>query len=115
MRVFRIAVAVFAVILIVVGAMTAISPIPFGLPLVVLGFVLLATSSPATLRWMRRRWGWLDRRFRWLQERAPARMRERLRRTDPYPDQEDDEETEDDGSPAAEDAAAVARRLLKRA
>ena len=94
MTFFKVILTIFALILILVGLVTAITPIPFGLPLVLIGFLMLATISPATLRFIRRRWGWLDRRLRWLQKKLPKSMTRSLKRSDPYP--EDEEEEHDD-------------------
>jgi hypothetical protein len=94
--------------------LTAITPVPFGLPLVVLGLVILATVSPATLRWVRRRWGWLNKRFLWLQDRAPAFLRKKLERTDPDAEKKKSENEKEDDTPP-NDKAATARRLLERA
>ena len=111
MTIFRIAVAIFSLLLIFFGLVTAITPIPFGLPLVLIGFLLLATSSPTTLKFIRKRWGWLDRRLRWFQRNWPRRMTRALRRSDPYPDEddEDDEATESGRRDAAMRGAAHRR------
>lgn len=93
MTIFKFILTIFALILILVGIVTAITPIPFGLPLILIGFLMLATISPATLRFIRRRWGWLDRRLKWLQKKLPRWMTRSLRKSDPYPE---DEEKEDD-------------------
>ncbi len=92
MTFFKFVLTVFAVLLILVGLVTAITPIPFGLPLVIIGFLMLATISPATLRFVRRRWRWLDRRLRWLQKKLPKWMTRSLRKSDPYPEEEETEE-----------------------
>ncbi|MEO1251492.1 MAG: hypothetical protein AAFW81_03995 [Pseudomonadota bacterium] len=129
MRLFRLAVGVFALLMIIAGAATAVTPIPFGLPLVILGFLLLATASPAMLKWLRTRWRWLNRRLLWLEKKLPRWMTGPLRRTDPHieedeargDDEEQDDYGQDDDERRGEDAAsppdraAIARRLLKRA
>ncbi len=99
MTFFKFLLTVFALILIVVGAITAITPIPFGLPLVIIGFLMLATISPATLRFLRRRWGWLDRRLRWMQKKLPNWMTRSLKRSDPYPEDEEEEDGEEEETP----------------
>jgi len=91
MTIFKFLVVVFAFVLIFVGVLTAITPVPFGLPLILIGFLLLATVSPATLRFIRRRWGWLDDRLRWLQRKLPRSITRSLRRSDPYPEKEDED------------------------
>lgn len=95
MNFFRVLIAIFALIMIAVGMVTAITPIPFGLPLVVIGFLLLATASPATLKFIRKRWRWLDRRLVWLQEKLPRSMTRSLRRSDPNTDEDEDMPEED--------------------
>ena len=98
MTFFKFLVVVFAFILIAVGMVTAITPIPFGLPLVFIGFLLLATVSPATLRYIRRRWRWLDQRLKWLQKKLPRWMTRSLRRSDP----DNEDESEPDGATSKE-------------
>lgn len=114
---FRTLVAIFAVIMIVVGLATAVTPIPFGLPLVILGFFLFASAAPAVLRKLRRRWRWLDRRLRWLERKLPRWMTRALRDTDPdaQDDAQDDaqhEEPSDERDVAR--AAQPARRGARR-
>ncbi len=111
MTVFKIILVIFAFILIFVGVLTAITPVPFGLPLVLIGFLILATVSPATLRFVRRHWGWLDRRLKWLQRKLPRWMTRSLRKSDPHPDEEEKEKEEDEETePAApSDSASRAR------
>lgn len=95
MKLFRLAISFFALCMIFFGVITAISPIPIGLPLVIIGFALLATASPNSLKWWRRRWGWLDRRLVWMQEHLPRRTARALRRSDPnVPEEEKEEEVE---------------------
>ncbi len=106
MTFFKFLVVLFAFILIIVGFLTAITPIPFGLPLIIIGFLMLATVSPATLRFIRRRWGWLDRRLRWLQRILPRWMTRSLRRSDPYPEKEDEDEDETEDNDGAEERRA---------
>ncbi len=115
MTFFKFLVVVFAFVLIGVGLITAITPVPFGLPLILIGFLLLATVSPATLRAVRRRWKWLDRRLKWLQKKLPHWMTRSLRRSDPDPD--DGENNDDDATPtksAKRDQAGIAGILRRR-
>lgn len=45
------------------GLVAAFSPLPFGAPLVILGFLTIAAANPAArplLRRLRRRWRWFD-------------------------------------------------------
>lgn len=79
----RILVTILASVLIVVGIVWTISPLPFGFVLVVLGVLLLAAAAPVVLRWFRRRWRWLDRKLARLQEILPRWLARHLRRSDP--------------------------------
>lgn len=75
-----------AILLIVAGMVLWISPIPVGLPMIVLGlFMLLAVNRRAVrlARRLRRRLGWLDRAFRFAEDRAGERIGRTLRRTRP--------------------------------
>ncbi|MEM9170888.1 MAG: hypothetical protein AAGC56_14700 [Pseudomonadota bacterium] len=97
MVIFNVLVGVFAVILIVVGALAAFTPIPFGILFIAIGLVLLSTVAPPVRHWLkgvRRRWKWLNRQLRRLQKSAPAWIGDALRKSDPDPDEPD--ETEDD-------------------
>ncbi len=119
MTIFRFIVAAFAIVLILIGMVTAITPVPLGLPLIFVGFLLLATISPATLRFIRRRWGWLDRRLKWLQRKLPRWMTRSLRKSDPHPDKdeeekEEDEETANDDLRSNEGLADILRRRGRR-
>ncbi len=80
--VFRIAVTIFAVFLILFGIVWTISPIPFGIVVVALGFLLLATVAPAEIRWVRRRWRWFDKAMHKLEEKLPEWIAKRLRVSD---------------------------------
>lgn len=94
MMVFRIAVSLFALLLIGFGLVLTISPIPFGFVLVVIGFLLFATVAPAEVRWLRKRWRWFDRAMHALEKRLPEWIARRLRVSD-YDHSEDEEGTED--------------------
>ncbi len=117
MTFFKIILVIFAFILILVGVVTAITPVPFGLPLIIIGFLMLATISPATLRFIRRRWGWLNRRLKWLQKKLPRWMTRSLRKSDPFPEDEDKndggEDAPDDGE--TRDDSRLADILRRRA
>lgn len=80
--VFRVAVTAFALFLIVFGLIWTISPIPFGIIIVALGFFLLVTVAPAEIRWVRRRWRWFDRMMHKLETRLPEWIAKRLRASD---------------------------------
>ena len=92
MPLFRIALTVFAVAMIVFGFITMISPIPFGFIFILLGFFILTVVAPAFVRWFRRRWRWLDRRMDALEKRLPKWAAKHLRRSDPDPEDEDTDE-----------------------
>ncbi len=94
MMVFRIAVSLFALLLIGFGLVLTISPIPFGFVLVVIGFLLFATVAPAEVRWLRKRWRWFDRAMHALEKRLPEWIARRLRVSD-YDHSEDEEGPED--------------------
>ena len=85
-------VAIFAILLILVGLVAAISPIPFGLLFILLGLILLGVVIPPmrpVLRGMRRRWGWLDDRLDELQEELPEGIADPLRESDPCEEDQD--------------------------
>lgn len=90
MIVFRIAVSVFALLLIGFGVVLTISPIPFGFVIVIVGFLLFVTVAPAEVRWLRKRWRWFDRAMHGLENRLPEWIAKRLRVSD-YDHDEDDE------------------------
>ncbi|HXI86294.1 MAG TPA: hypothetical protein VNH64_02465 [Parvularculaceae bacterium] len=79
---FRIALVIFAALLIVAGAALTISPVPFGFVLVLIGLLLLAAVAPAFIRWVRRHWPWFDRQMRRLEKRLPKWLAKPLRNTD---------------------------------
>ncbi|MEM9705734.1 MAG: hypothetical protein AAF850_06605 [Pseudomonadota bacterium] len=84
----------FAITLIVVGVLTAFSPVPFGILFIAIGLVLLSTVAPPVrdaLRNLRRRWRWLDRRLDDAQDTLPDRLSDPLRATDPEDEDEADE------------------------
>lgn len=83
---YRFVLIPFAVILIVLGSLFLLTPIPFGIPLLGIGGVILIGSSAAAARWLQRRrsgGGWLDRALRWLEARLPASLSAIFRRTRP--------------------------------
>lgn len=82
MIVFRLAVSLFAVLLILFGLVWTISPIPFGILIVILGFLLLLAAAPGEIRWLRKRWRWFDRAMHGLEKRLPNWIAKRLRATD---------------------------------
>ncbi|MCB2099030.1 MAG: hypothetical protein KDE05_15475 [Parvularculaceae bacterium] len=94
MIVFRIAVSIFALLLIGFGVVLTISPIPFGIVLVILGFLLFVSAAPAEVRWLRKRWRWFDRMMHRLEDRLPEWIAKRLRASDYDHDKEDGVEPE---------------------
>ncbi len=94
---FRIAVSIFALLLMGFGVVLTISPIPFGLILVVIGFLLFVTAAPAEVRWLRRRWRWFDRMMHGLEKRLPEWMAKRLRASDYDHEEEERKERAEEG------------------
>lgn len=80
---FRIALTALAVAMIFFGFIVMIAPTPFGFILVILGFLLLASVSPATVRGMRKHWRWFDRKLTALEKRSPRWVAKILKRTKP--------------------------------
>lgn len=96
---YRLAVQLVALVLIVVGLILFPLPIPFGLALIVIGLAMLVSSSPATARWLkgiRRRNRGTDRAIRTIETGLPEVLAGPLRTTDP--DQPDDEPADVDGN-----------------
>lgn len=90
MIIFRFAVTLFAIFLILFGLVWTISPIPFGIVFLFLGFLLLLSAAPGEIRWLRKRWRWFDRVMHGLEKRLPNWIAKRLHDTD-YEHDEDDE------------------------
>lgn len=78
---FKFLVTLFAIILIIVGAIMTPTPVPFGIIFVIIGFFLLAAVSPDLMRWLRRRWGWLDRQLIKLERKLPRWLARQLRKS----------------------------------
>ena len=60
----RIVTSLIGAVLIIYGTIAAISPLPAGVPLVVLGLVMIAAANPAArplIRRMRTKWSWFDK------------------------------------------------------
>jgi len=75
-----------SILLILAGMIVAPLPIPFGIPMIVIGITILIAHSPMAARAfanLRRRWTRFDDWIRFLEEKAPAIMAEPLRRTRP--------------------------------
>ena len=97
--IFRIAVAIFALLLIALGILLTPSPIPFGIIIIAIGVALLVTAAPGFVRWLRNHWKWLDRQMHRLEGVLPEFMAKHLRRTDVNHDTDDqtDDANEEDG------------------
>jgi hypothetical protein len=87
---FRFAVALFAIAMILLGAVLTPSPLPFGIVLIVLGLLLLATVAPAFVRFLRKTFRWFDKAMHWLEDHLPAFIARPLKVTD-FEHPEDDE------------------------
>lgn len=73
-----------AVFMLVGGAIFLPLPIPFGAPMLAIGFVMLIAASPAFAKLVvssRRRWPRFNRMLNWIEERAPKGIAAILRRT----------------------------------
>lgn len=103
----RVIIAILALLLIVVGVVAAISPIPLGVVMIAVGLIMLSFVAPPVrgfVRWLRRRWKWLDHRLDDAQETLPESIAEPLRESDP-PDEED-EDAGEDNDPGTDDVRA---------
>lgn len=82
----RIVTSLVGAVLIVYGVVAALSPLPAGVPLVVLGIVMIALANPAArplVRRMRIKWKWFDRLVRTLGRRGPAGIKTVVEATRP--------------------------------
>lgn len=76
----------FAIILIAVGCLFWLTPIPGGVPAMAIGFALLIYSSERAARLIL---NWrinnvrFNKAFIWIEDMAPARLGDTLRRTKP--------------------------------
>ncbi len=85
----RIATTLSGIVLIIYGAIAAISPLPLGVPLIVLGFIMIAGANPAArplIRWMREHWRWFDFLVGHIARRSPRRFKDVLEETAPNRD-----------------------------
>lgn len=92
LAVFKIALALFAVLLIAAGLLLSVSPAPFGFVLALIGFFLLAAVAPSFIRWIRRRWRWFDRQMHKIEKRLPKWLAKPLRDTNYDREEEADED-----------------------
>ncbi len=82
----RIATTVAGLVLIIYGVIAAISPLPLGVPLVILGLFMIAGANPAfrpVIRYVRRNWRWFDKLVRMIAPRARGAVRTVIAETDP--------------------------------
>ena len=82
----RIVTSLVGFVLIVYGVIAAISPLPAGVPLVVLGIIMIALANPAArplVRRMRRKWRWFDKLVRFAGKRGPKNIRVVVEETTP--------------------------------
>ncbi len=78
--------AALGVILFIYGVIAAISPLPVGLPLAVIGVAMIAVAVPAfrpVFRRLRARWSWFNVLIHKAKERSPQSVREVIEETDP--------------------------------
>jgi Sec-independent protein secretion pathway component TatC len=84
---WRIVTIPFALVLLVVGAILAPTPIPVGVPMMALAIFLLVGSSKSALRSVRRvrrRWKGLDQALTVLETRTAGTIARTFRRSRPH-------------------------------
>ena len=82
----RIVTSLVGFVLIVYGVIAAISPLPAGVPLIVLGIIMIALANPAArplVRRMRRQWRWFDKLVRFAGKRGPRDIQAVVEETEP--------------------------------
>ncbi|MCD7059328.1 hypothetical protein [Pelagibacterium xiamenense] len=82
----RLVLVPFALVLLIVGAILAPTPIPFGIPMVALAlFILIGTSKTALrlVRRTRRRWDWLDDALAALEQKSEGTVARTFKRSRP--------------------------------
>ncbi|GAB4529627.1 MAG: hypothetical protein Kow00133_18410 [Amphiplicatus sp.] len=83
----RLATSVLGAAFILYGIAAAVSPLPAGVVLIVVGLLMIALANPAArplIRAMRRRWRWFDRLVEAAGKRAPERVKSVVEETDPH-------------------------------
>ena len=103
----RILTTLIAIILIVYGVIAAISPLPLGVPLVVLGLIMIAGAVPAArpvIRHFRERWRWFDVIVEEIEKRSSGRFKKVFDDIEPE-DHHTSEEKPDHENPKAKSAA----------
>lgn len=100
----RFVTTIVGIVVFVYGVIAAISPLPLGLPLIVLGLLMIAAANPAArplIRSMRRRWRWFDFLVRKAARHSPKQFQETIEETDPGPERNEENaeenERQDDG------------------
>lgn len=91
----RIVTSLIGFVLIVYGVIAALSPLPAGVPLLVLGLIMIAGANPAArpiIRKMRARWRWFDKLVRLIGERGSSDIKDVVEET--RPDAENEQATE---------------------
>lgn len=84
----RIATTVVGIFLLIYGVIAAVSPLPLGVPLIVLSLLMIAGANPAMrpyIRKGRRKWKWFDTLIRSVARRSPKRFEEVVKATEPGP------------------------------
>lgn len=82
----RIAASAIGVILILYGIVAAVSPLPFGVILIIVGFLMIAGANPAArpiIRRMREKWKWFDAIVDALGPRTSGTLHDVIEETDP--------------------------------
>lgn len=103
----RLVATVAGIAMIIYGVIAAVSPIPFGVPIIVMGVFTIAAGNPSArplIRRMRKHWPWFDVLVRQVARRSPQRFHKTFEETDPLgadgPFAEDGK-----GAPGAESAS----------
>lgn len=74
------------------GLIAAFSPLPFGAPLVIIGFFMIAAAVPAfrpLIKRLRKRWRWFDRLVRLVAAKGPQDVKDVAEETDPSEPKDD--------------------------
>lgn len=82
----RFATTLVGIVLIIYGVLAAISPLPLGVPLVVVGLLMVAGANPQArplVRRLRARWRWFDKLVRLAARRSPERFGDIDKKTEP--------------------------------
>lgn len=81
-QVWNLVLLVIAILMVLVGLVTFLLPIPFGIVLLVMGIAMLMMVSPPVRRWFHRqrdRYPSLDRRLSTLEPHLPVSLQKILR------------------------------------